>query len=321
MQLRYNEEGKFNILQLTDLHLGRYPSNEKDEKTFMGIKNIVEKNSPDLLIFTGDIVYSMDDHEAPNPHEMFKHFIKRINELNIPFAVTFGNHDSEENTTRKELQEIYQKNAMLKPDKKHVLIVEDRENYVLELKSAKNEEVRQGFFMIDSGDYSFTEHSYYAWVLPKQINWFTETADKYKKNDQVKRHLIFQHIPIPEYWLASQNIIDGAFNEDIQMNLTWTEETTEEPVLEFPFKNGVFSPEVNSGLFLRMLENEEIWGMFVGHDHDNSFHGLYKDIHLIYGQSSGYNSYGSEPKGGRMIELDENKQSIETYSVYYEVTI
>lgn len=318
MTLRYNPAGKFKILQLTDLHLGEYPRNEQDEKTFAGIKQIVEDTAPDLLIFTGDIVYSMAEHGAPNPNDMFKHFIDEMNTLNVPYVVTFGNHDSEDNTTREELREIYQQHVHMPLDKKQVSIIEDRENYILELKSAENDEVRQALFVIDSGDYSQTEHSYYAWVLPEQINWFAETAAKYNKYDGVKRHLIFQHIPIPEYWLASQQIVDGAFNEDIQMNLSWSDDVTEEPVAEPPFKHGVFSPEVNSGLFLQMLMNGETWGMFVGHDHDNSFHGLYKDLHLIYGQSSGYNSYGREPKGGRMIELDENEQRIETYPVYYE---
>jgi predicted phosphodiesterase len=306
------------MLQLTDLHLGKHPSNALDERTFSGVKQIVEKTSPDLLLFTGDIVYSMEEHGAPNPREMFENFIEWVNALEIPYAVTFGNHDSEDNITREELREIYEQKAALKPEKKHIFLMDERENYVLELKSANSEEVQQAFFIIDSGDYSDTLHSYYAWVLPEQVRWFRETAKQYKKKDSIKRHLVFQHIPIPEYWWASQNILDGAFNESIEMNLSWTEDETKEETSDFPFKKGVFSPEVNSGLFLQMLLNEETWGMFVGHDHDNSFHGIYKDIHLVYGQSSGYNSYGDEPKGGRMIALDENKKTIETYPVYYE---
>lgn len=318
MELYYNNHGKFRIIQLTDLHLGGYPSNEKDKQTYEDIKKIIKKQKPDLIIFTGDVIYSKDDHGTKNPKESFKQFITFINNLEVPSAVTFGNHDSEENITRQELRDIYQEYAIHQAKKKHVFLVENRENYILELIDSKTDQVKQILYIIDSGDYSNTDYSYYAWVLSEQIEWFKKMSEKYKKNDRVKRNLIFQHIPIPEYWLASQNILAGNFNEDVAMNLEWTEKTSNQKVEALPFKNGVFSPEINSGFFLQMLLNEEVWGMFVGHDHDNSFDGVYKGIHLVYGQSSGYNSYGSEPKGARMIELNNKDQTIKTYPVFYE---
>jgi calcineurin-like phosphoesterase family protein len=318
MELYYNVRGKFRILQFTDLHLGTYPSNVRDQQTYAGIKKIVKEQQPDLLVFTGDIIYSVADHGAKNPKESFKKFMIFINRLDVPSVLTFGNHDSEEQITRQELRDIYQKYAKHQVKKKHVFLVEDRENYIIELKDSITDQVKQVLYIIDSGDYSNTDYSYYAWVLPEQIDWFKETSEKYKKNDQVKRNLIFQHIPIPEYWLASQNILAGKFNEDAAMNLEWTEEVKNQKNESLLYKNGVFSPEINSGLFFQMLLNEEVWGMFVGHDHDNSFDGLHKGIHLVYGQSSGYNSYGSEPKGARVIELDNQTQTIETYSIFYE---
>lgn len=318
MELFYNKHGKFKIMQFTDLHLGKYPMQAKDQQTYENMKKTIQKYNPDLLIFTGDIIYSMDSHGAPNPKESFMNFITFINQFDIPSAVTFGNHDTEQKVDREELRTIYQKYAKYQAKKKHISLIENRENYILELMCTENNQVEQIFYIIDSGDYSNTDDSYYAWVLSEQIEWFKKTAEIYKRNDQVKRNLIFQHIPIPEYWLASQNILAGNFNESMAMNLEWTEKGSEEKIESLPFKNGVFSPEINSGFFLQMLLNQEVWGMFVGHDHDNSFDGIYKGIHLVYGQSSGYNSYGSESKGARMIELDNKNQTIETYAVFYE---
>lgn len=318
MELFYNKHGKFKIMQFTDLHLGKYPTQAKDQQTYENMKKTIQKYNPDLLIFTGDTIYSMDSHGAPNPKESFMNFITFINQFDIPSAVTFGNHDTEQKVDREELRTIYQKYAKHQAKKKHISLIENRENYILELMCTENSRVEQIFYIIDSGDYSNTDDSYYAWVLSEQIEWFKKTAEIYKRNDQVKRNLIFQHIPIPEYWLASQNILAGNFNESMAMNLEWTEKGSEEKIESLPFKNGVFSPEINSGFFLQMLLNQEVWGMFVGHDHDNSFDGIYKGIHLVYGQSSGYNSYGSESKGARMIELDNKNQTIETYVVFYE---
>lgn len=319
MELKYNASGAFNIMQFTDLHLGQFPFNENDTKTLAGIKSVVTEYKPDLLVFSGDIIYSMAEHGAPNPKESFEQFIRFVNGLDTVYAVTFGNHDAEqeEQVTRSELRTIYNEQATRKVDQKYKAIIENRENYVIELFDSNNEKVKNSIYIIDSGDYSNTEHSYYAWVLPEQISWFNETAALYQQNDNVRRNLIFQHIPIPEYWLASQNIVAGQFNEDISMNLNWTGEQVNNEVQTLPFKNGVFSPEVNSGFFLEMLLNGEVWGVFVGHDHDNSFDGIYKGVHLVYGQSTGYNTYGNEPKGARVIELGESNQSIRTYSVLF----
>lgn len=316
MDVRYNKNGQFKMIQFTDLHLGEYPINEKDKKTYIGMKKIINETIPDLLVFTGDIIYSMKEHQAPNPKESFQYFIQFINQFEIPYAVTFGNHDAEENITREELREIFEQQAKFSVSKKQNVIIENRENYVIELLGSQSDEAQQVFYVIDSGDYSKTAHSYYAWVLPDQVTWFRETAAMYKRKDYMKNDLVFQHIPLPEYWLASQNIVDGHFNE--ALNVNWSNTSSETDLSKFPFEHAVFSPEVNSGLFLEMLLNEEVWGMFVGHDHDNTFDGIYKDIHLVYGQSSGYNSYGSEPKGARVIELMEKEQTVKTYPVFYE---
>lgn len=316
MELRYNAAGKFRIIQFTDLHLGSFPFNENDRKTLAGIEKGVEAYCPDLIVFTGDIIYSMNEHGATNPKESFTAFIAFANTLNTPYSVTFGNHDTEERVTRSELRSIYDEQGKHAVTKKHAVIIADRENYVIELLGSNNAEVKNIFYIIDSGDYSHTEHSYYAWVLPEQITWFNATAGKYKRSEAHKKNLIFQHIPIPEYWLASQNIIHGNFNEDIAMNLNWSTKTNG-PSFNLPFENGVFSPEINSGFFSNMVMDGEIWGMFVGHDHDNSFNGFYKGTHLVYGQSTGYNTYGSEPKGARIIDLFEENLNVDTYPIYF----
>ena len=48
-------------------------------------------------------------------------------------------------------------------------------------------------------------------------------------------------------------------------------------------------------------------GVFVGHDHDNNYVGLHKNIALGFGQVTGADAYGELERGGRVIELYENK--------------
>lgn len=41
-----------------------------------------------------------------------------------------------------------------------------------------------------------------------------------------------------------------------------------------------------------------------GHDHENTFHGVWDGVELIYGRVSGWSAYGGGPRGGRLLELD-----------------
>lgn len=294
MKLNYREDGTFKIIQFTDTHFGERPYNEEDEKTFAGIDKVIEQLDADLIVHTGDVAWS----EAPNPQDNFEVVMKHFDKHKVPFVVTFGNHDAEvEGITRSELRAIYETQVNSKATKSHVMVVDDRENFVLELYSADNNKVESVAYVIDSGDYPKIEVGTYAWVHPEQVAWFRETSKKYRRGDGIQRNLVFQHIAVPEYWEASEDIIAG--------------EALEEPEL-------VCSPKINTGLFSEMVMDGETWGMFVGHDHDNTYHGKHMGQNLVFGNVSGYNTYGELPRGVRVIELNANDQTVKTYTVAYD---
>lgn len=293
MRLSYNQDGKFRILQLTDTHIGGYPFNEADEKTIQLLHQAIEQLKPDLLIHTGDIIWSKEIKDSKNS---FKEFIALFNRHQIPVAITFGNHDTEAKATRSDLRFIFDREVSCKAEKTNQLTVNDLEAYTLKLYSSDQSQVSNLFYVIDSGAYPGSPIGDYAWVQPEHVKWFGEVATHYAKRDQVKRNLVFQHIPVPEYWQAAKNILQGNADESPDL---------------------VCSPHLNTGLFAQMYLNQETWGMFVGHDHDNNFEGLHAGLHLVYGQVSGYYTYGDQARGVRVIDLDENSKTIETYSVKY----
>ncbi len=320
--LEYNKNNKFKIVQFTDLHLASVPSNDNDKKTYKNIEEILAKENPDLVVYSGDIIDSSKEHGANNPAESFEKFIDFLNDLGYPVAITFGNHDSEEQVSREDLRKICNEKLNCHAQKSETYLTNDRENYVIEIKNA-DDKVKNLMFMLDSGDYEIPEYSYYAWINHEQVSWFNEVNQKYGHTGISKSDLIFQHIPIPEYWQASEDIIAGEFKESFAQNLEWLEQSQDlDDGLESKLKNkdipeyGVCSPELNSGFFTQMLKSN-VWGMFVGHDHDNSFDSLYKGIHLVYGQSSGYNSYGNK-KGARIINLDATTEEISTNIMLFD---
>ena len=55
-----------------------------------------------------------------------------------------------------------------------------------------------------------------------------------------------------------------------------------------------------------MSEKGDVLGIYVGHDHNNSFVVKYKGVDLGYTQGAGFNVYGpGENRGVRIFELDE----------------
>ncbi|KAJ5070323.1 hypothetical protein M0811_10989 [Anaeramoeba ignava] len=72
----------------------------------------------------------------------------------------------------------------------------------------------------------------------------------------------------------------------------------------------------NTGLYQTFLEQGDVYGVFVGHDHENDFIGNYNGIYLAYGRKSGFGSYQPKlPKvqGTRIIRVEENLREIQTY--------
>lgn len=293
MDLKYRKDGTFRIMQVTDTHVGEKPYNKKDQETFKLIKKALEKFDVDLIIHTGDIIWSQGIEGAD---VIFKEVIEAFNAFNVPLAITIGNHDAEGEFTRKELRALFENNALNKAKKHDVLIHDDRESYTLPILSNDQSTFENILYVMDTGALAPLSIGLYDWNQPEQVEWFKKTAEKYKKGDKIKRNLVFQHIPVPEYWDAMENIIDGV-----------NEETNE----------AISAPHINTGLFANMLINGEFWGMFVGHDHENDFEGLHHGIHLVYGSVSGFNSYGGVERGIRIIELNNQTNEINTQNIKY----
>lgn len=280
---------KFKILQLTDTHFGSLPEAEDDFKTYDLIDKAIKNEDVDLIVHTGDIIWSegIDD-----PSAIFKKVMKKLDSYNIPIAITFGNHDSEDNITRSELREIFDSLVTNKSEKTDSFIIDDKEAYTIKLEDENG--IVSIIYMIDSSDYDPLNLGIYAYNYPEQVDWFRKTSNKYKKNENIKRSIVFQHIPLVEYWMASDYIIDGVCHETNEM---------------------ISSPKLNTGLFSAMVLNGEIWGMSVGHDHENNFDSIYQGIHLKYGNSTGFQAYGELAKGVSIFEIEKDPFKISSRNI------
>ncbi|WP_318615699.1 metallophosphoesterase family protein [Sporosarcina sp. YIM B06819] len=284
-KLAFRQDGSFKIVQLTDLHIGANDGNPADVRTFKGITEIIQHEMPDLIVITGDLIWS----EAEGSDQSYRRVLDYVSQWGIPFAIVYGNHDSEANITREELFEI-QKGYELSIAERGPENIHGVGNYTLTVQSA-NEEEGAVLYFLDSGAYAPKNIGNYGWIHSDQVSWFTAESRKYADaSTKQLPALAFFHIPLPEY----------------------------KEVLEVGKVSGhkleqVCSPQVNSGLFAAILEAENVMGTFVGHDHDNDYCGELHGISLCYGRSAGYNVYGALERGARVIKLFEGEHRFESW--------
>lgn len=287
-KLVFNRDSTFKIVQFTDMHYQH--GNPKSDTTLLSIQRVLDAEKPNLIIFTGDIVTSRSIEEGWNTVTKFA--IDR----KIPFAVTFGNHDDEQGTTRSDLADLithfpYNVNKIAGDGLQANL------NNVLSIYGSKhNMKVESTIYLFDSNAYStISGVGGYGWITTETIDWYKNKSLEFtlKNNMHPIPSLAFFHIPLPEYSIAF----------DDEKNIRYGERLEKE-----------CSPKLNSGMFLAMKEMRDILGVFTGHDHVNNYIVNYYDIALAYGCFSGWrNTYVPEINGARVIVLKEGDRVFDTW--------
>lgn len=287
IELKFKANKKFKIVQFTDLHVKW--NEPKSDIVFERIDQVVKEEKPDLIILTGDIIFS-----EPGIENMRK-VLKAVSDYKIPFAITFGNHDHEQGATNAELFKVAESMPY------HVTYDEVPElsgvgNCVLPIRSSDGQKDACALYCLDSHAYSQIKGvEGYDYIKRDQIEWYCKrSAELKQENGGVPLpSLAFFHIALPEYHQAVSD-------EDAQIYGIRRERAC--------------SPELNSGMFTAMRENGDIMGVFVGHDHDNDYAVCWHDILLAYGRFTGGDTvYNHLANGARIIELTEGVRSFKTW--------
>lgn len=285
--LKFNPNGDFKIVQFTDVHYKK--GNSASDVAIKLINEVLDAEKPDLVIFTGDVVYSAPAIEG------LKDVFTPVVERKIPWAYVFGNHDDEYDATRQEMMDFATQlpYCLAQAGDKSL---DGVGNYILEVKdqSGKNSQI---LYCFDSKSYSKVKGiKGYDWFGFNQVDWYRQQSDAYTKENGGTPYpsLAFFHIPLAEYPLMKAMKYDELIGSKDEKEC-----------------NGV----LNTGMFAAMRQNGDVMGTFVGHDHDNDYIGEYYGIYLAYGRFSGGNTvYNNLGKNGcRVIELKEGKREFSTH--------
>ena len=280
----FQADSTFKIVQFTDVHWNN-DSAESCALSAANLRNALETEKPDLVVFTGDVV--------TGPAEAgWKAVTYIVSEAGVPFAVTLGNHDDEADWSRNQIFDFLASVPGFLGEKgpEEVYGVG---NYFIALKSYASDEIKAILWFFDSNAYCEDKNiSDYGWIRFDQIAWFREESAGLTARNGGHPYpaLAFFHIPLPEY--------DAVIGKEGTLGLA---------------EERVCSPQINTGMLAAFIEMGDVMGTFVGHDHDNNYIGVHKGIALAYGQSSGYETYGSIGRGARVIVLEEDKLGFDTW--------
>jgi len=304
--LQFGEDGKFTILQISDTQDIFVPR----PAMVSAIGAALDRVKPDLVVFTGDNIYS------PNCPTMFlteiaiDAIIAPVAKRNIPFTIIFGNHDNEDAISREDQLAYYQsyENCLAYDDVEEIYGVA---NHNLAIRSSDGTKDAYNLWMLDSGSFykEDREASKWDYVRKDQIDWYVNKSDelKAKNGGRPLPSLVFQHIPLPEIFnlfLPAEPNSEGSWDRfgdgkfwSMKLNpavasgtLSWWPATS----------------DLNAGEFDAMAVQGDVVGIVSGHDHSNSFVGTYQGIDFIQTPNTGYSPSNSKGISGvRVITLDE----------------
>ena len=218
---------QFKIVQFTDLHLiNGKDFAERNDSTYALMRNVIKSENPDMVLITGDIVVS---HGAA---QIWHEVIQPMSEAHVPFAVTFGNHDTEGDMSKSNILKLLQKNQYNLTSNVDTKL-SGVGNCSLPVFASEGKAMPWALYLFDS--HAYTNDStlgYYDWIKNDQIQWYRKQSAVYQlEQGKSISALAFFHIPLPEFEaIRNQKDILGSIGEPVA------------------------SPQINSGLFASFIE-------------------------------------------------------------------
>jgi 3',5'-cyclic AMP phosphodiesterase CpdA len=310
--LRFRPDSSFTIVQFTDTQ----DDHEIDPRTVRLMEAVLDDQSPDLVIFTGDNIRSGPE-TAEDVRRAIGNIAKPVEDRAIPWLVAFGNHDQDHFSStgmdEEGMLELYMTfpHNLNRPGPSGV---HGTGNMQIPILASGADSPVFSLWVLDSGRYapdqiggqSLEADGLPGWdmIRASQIAWYAERSIAMEAAYGRKiPGLMFFHIPLWEFRYMWENRerhqVVGEKNEEVSSG---------------PF---------NSGLFAALVERGDVRGVFVGHDHVNTYVGDYFGIKLGYSANTGFGTYGLEGtekdrlRGARVFHLPEARPAdFQTYMVF-----
>ena len=314
-KLRFNADGHFKILMVSDFHMCRNPklAENLNYRVTEGLEALLVETRPDFVMLGGDQCIEADN--IPQAAELLSEVIRPVLDRKLPWAAVFGNHDNEVGLPVREEEAAYLTIPgcmnSIHPDPSF-----GAGNFCLKLYSCDGDRLLYDLFALDShreiDDYIdlFHMEKDTRFILPEhfgdgatnasptfeQAMWYYETSKAIEAQEGRKiPAVMFMHIPLPEFLQIARNPEEcGAVGNK---------------------RETLGCCEVNFGLFGACLQRGDVKGIFFGHEHLCDLQGEYCGVTMAQDAALGYNmSCHDDLRGGRVIDLCADG-TLQTYAV------
>lgn len=308
-ELRFSDDGKFTVLQISDPQDDHYPAYDMVNL----IKLSIEQTKPDLIVFTGDIVedsrigdlgidgesfregVEVDSYEQTlaNVKATCEAVFSIAEKSDIPFAVSQGNNDYNCGVTNEDWLKIYNsyENSLTVDESNDE---NGRIDFNLEIKASDSDKTVFNIWLMDTKSSSVTD---------EQLEWYkSESAALAADNGGTPvPSILFQHVPTNDIgflfeeckmWNEGARLVDGKFyriNKEIANG----------------YNAGAFAPPADTtAQFKAWKECGDVLGAYFGHWHTEGYTGTYDGIEL--GMTYGCEFAKTGPYGIRVFTFYED---------------
>lgn len=318
-KLQLKESNVFTLAIFSDLHFGEEEHGwgiDQDINSTRVMNAVLDsEQSIDLVVLNGDLITGENTFKK-NSSEYVDQIVAPMVGHNIPWASTYGNHDSKFNLSRE---------AILQAEKKYPLSwtqqmmppIPGVTNYYLLLQTRDGRPTAILWFFDSRGGASYqqdpsNEDDIPNWVADETASWFVATSNQIRAEYGRLPSIAFVHIP-PHPFLAAQKAgLDQAHFPGINHDV---------PV-------AIQGDGDDDKAFVDALLHEELLhSIYVGHDHGDAWCGLWPTSSalgrpqkaetngpgaterkrtrpfLCFSRHTGYGGYGSWDRGARIVQL------------------
>ena len=340
--LDFDSDRRLKILQITDTQIidsaqqryeGRlgdfwttaWAPEKMDEVLFSYIRELLKKTNPDLILLTGDIIYGEFDDNGT----ALQALVKCMEDLKVPWAPVYGNHDNESNMGVLWQNKQFEDAKYCLFNRRHA--IGGNGNYSIGI--SRNGSLERVIYMLDSNgcahastvkdtDQVITT----VGMTDAQREWYYHMALQTNAlAGKTVPNMLGYHIQ-PNEVVEAYEAADYQWGDNASQIHYTIGEDVEAQAGDSGFKNtGDFGGLHEEKHLLEYMNKTGGDGVFLGHIHNVSTSVSYSGVRWTFGLKTG--TYDSSPSkvGGTVIQLNSNSSKFTVTHVpvtpsSYEVT-
>lgn len=331
MKLKFNENGSFVIMQVSDpqdLQHVRHTMVRMLNKAYDTVK-------PDLVFFTGDNILGNHlrdarfgsrkvirtrEGEFAAMEKAISHIVSPLEKRGIPFTMIFGNHDDMNEISKEEQAGIYLSSPLCAGLGDET--TPEIGTFCLPVYSHSGEKKVFNLWGMDSAWMDIEDKKCYQAVKKEAVEWYIRKSEALKAENGGKPlpSLMFQHIALPEM----SALMTPAKPSEINAVPSFKNGRKDAWVKLDPAKaRGRFGEPIcgcreNNGEFDALKQQGDVLALVLGHEHKNNYDATLDGVRILQSSAASFRCYGDRSRGVRVFVLNENDpERFETYNLFY----